>query len=114
MKSIKKLFLCSVIFILTTVSVVGEVTSYDLTNEIRYPLEKITSQLNEINSQLIYYRLKYDNSKVVSIVSKDPVEFAKKLEEYITSKNKTIFEIWHNFNEEKQEYVAIIYYNITK
>ena len=99
MKNVKKIFLGLMFFTLTAVSPAQSETEY---------------YLERIGNQLMYSRVPHDNCYVSSVVSKDPVEFAKKIQEYTLSKNKDITKIWHSYNEEKQEYVAIIYYHIIK
>ena len=98
-ENMKKIFLGLIFFTLTTVSLAQSETEY---------------HLERIGNQLMYSRIPHNDCYVSSVVAKDPIEFAKKIQEYTLSKNKSITKIWHSYNEEKQEYVAIIYYYIIK
>lgn len=84
---------------------------------ITFSSDDISYELRDIASDTSFIRFKYfkyDEKKVVAVVSKDPSDFAKKIQAQTQDKNKEITEIWHSFNEEKQEYTAIIYYYLKK
>lgn len=94
MKNLKILLFGMTVFLLTNVAVMGDVEPY----------------LSAIESELRFDRYKYEGCKIASCATKDINEYTKFIESYTINKNVTVFEIWNGFNDAKQEYIVVIYY----
>lgn len=75
---------------------------------------EISDEVYGVRWELRQDRFKYVNSKVKVIVSKDVTEYAKLIEEFCSNPDVYVTNIWNNYNADKKQYEAIIYYNIDK
>lgn len=98
MKNLKKLLFAMTVFLLVNVTAMGDTESV------------LSRYLSAIESELRFDRHKYEGCKIASCATKDINEYTKFIESYTINKNVTVFEIWNEFNDAKQEYIVVIYY----